>query len=98
MDLKAYLSGGHGSQSALARKVGCPSQLMWQWQAGVRQVPAERCPTIERATSAAVTCEELRADVRWHRVPDPGWPHPQGRPLIDPAPLCEPAQEVRDAA
>lgn len=25
----------------------------------------------------------MRPDVVWARVPDPGWPHPDGRPCID---------------
>lgn len=29
----------------------------------MRQVPAERCTDIERATAGAVTCEELRPDL-----------------------------------
>ena len=41
------------------------------------------CQRIELASSGAVTVEELRPDVNWHRVCDPEWPHPQGRPLVD---------------
>jgi len=33
-----------------------------------KQVPAERCPAIERATGGAVTCEELRPDVDWQFI------------------------------
>lgn len=29
------------------------------------RVPAEHCPSIERATAGAVRCEELRPDVDW---------------------------------
>ena len=73
-----------GAQSALAKALACNSQLVWQWASRVRQAPVERCPAIEQATKGAVTCEELRADVCWVRVPDTAWPwHPQGRPLID---------------
>ena len=36
-----------------------------QWQTGVRQVPAERCPQIERVTGGAIQCEDLRPDVEW---------------------------------
>ena len=36
-------------------------QVFQQW--GRSQVPAERCPDIERATNGAVTCEELRPDL-----------------------------------
>ena len=54
----------------------------------------------QRATAGKYPCEQLRHDVRWHRVPDPAWPwHPQGRPLIDVARQAggTPA-EVRHAA
>jgi DNA-binding transcriptional regulator YdaS (Cro superfamily) len=34
-----------------------------QWARGIRPIPAERCPDIERATGGAVTCEELRPDL-----------------------------------
>lgn len=36
-----------------------------QWIKGVRQLPAERCPAIERATRGEVLCEELRPDIDW---------------------------------
>ena len=93
-----------GSQSALGRAIGEPQQQIWKWlnppvnsRVPPGQVPPDRCPAIERATDGSVTCEELRPDVRWQRVPDPAWPHPDGRPCID---VAAPAvqQEVRDAA
>lgn len=90
-----------GGPTAVARMLGikAPSVIGW----GGR-VPPDRCPAIERATGGAVTCEQLRPDVVWTRVPDLAWPphgregFPQGRPCIDvaaPATLGEPA---RDAA
>ncbi|MGY4696576.1 helix-turn-helix domain-containing protein [Xylella fastidiosa subsp. sandyi] len=54
-----------GGQSALAGLLGVSSPTVNQWCNGVRPVPAERCPSIERATSGEVTCEELRPDVDW---------------------------------
>ena len=44
-------------------------QLMWQWTAGVRPVPIERCVPIERATDGAVTRRDLRPD-DWQEI----WP------------------------
>lgn len=83
MDLKTYVSE-RGRQTWLASQVEAQPQLVWQWANGVKPVPADRCPPIEVASEGAVTCEELRADVRWHRIADPDWKwHPQGRPLID---------------
>lgn len=100
MDLKTYLAEDRGAQSRLARALGCQPQLMWQWQAGRRMVPAERCPGIERESKGQVRCETLRPDVVWHRVPDPAWPwHPAGRPLIDVTRhVATTTQETRNAA
>jgi DNA-binding transcriptional regulator YdaS (Cro superfamily) len=70
-----------GGPTAVARMVGCrvPSVIEWR----KRGIPADRCPAIERATSGAVTVEVLRPDAAWSRIPDPSWPHPAGRPVID---------------
>lgn len=53
-----------GSQSELARRLGVVPQVVHNWiKRG--QVPAERCPDIERATDGRVRCEDLRPDVDW---------------------------------
>lgn len=89
----AVLLGGYG---ALAKAAGVTSPAVSQWLTRHRPLPAERCPAIERATAGRVLCEQLRPDVRWQRVPDPDWPHPEGRPCIDvAAPI--PAREVASA-
>ena len=74
-----------GFATDLAEQIGVHRVLMSQWTAdeGARNVPAEHCAALERATGGAVTCEATRPDVRWHRVPDADWPHPDGRPLIE---------------
>lgn len=54
-----------GGVSSLARLVGVSGPAVTQWTTGFRQVPAERCPLIERATQGAVRCEALRPDVDW---------------------------------
>ena len=82
MDLKQYVAE-RGRQTALAAQIKAQPQLVWQWANGVKAVPSERCGDIELASEGAVTCEELRPDVHWHRVVDGAWPHPMGRPLID---------------
>jgi DNA-binding transcriptional regulator YdaS (Cro superfamily) len=64
MNLKKYLEE-RGGGLQLARAVGVSAVIVSQWKTGARQVPAERCPAIERATDGAVTCEELRPDVDW---------------------------------
>jgi len=57
-----------GGLSALARLLGVAPPTVSQWASGVRPIPAERCPAIERATGGAVTCEELRPDVDWQFI------------------------------
>lgn len=52
-----------GSLTALSELVGQSPQVVANWR--VRQVPAEHCPAIEKATNGAVRCEELRDDVDW---------------------------------
>ena len=54
-----------GGQAALSRNLGISSPTVNQWTTGIRQIPAERCPEIEKATGGAVTCEELRPDIDW---------------------------------
>lgn len=68
---------------AAARSLGLNEQYLYQVLTGRRRAPVERYPGIERALLGAVTCEQLRPDVRWIRLPDPSWPHPSGRPAID---------------
>lgn len=65
MNLLEYVNLVRGRRSALARSIDVPAILVSQWASGQRQVPAERCPAIERATSGAVRCEDLRPDVDW---------------------------------
>lgn len=77
------LTIGPQTRARIAAAVGLHEQYLYQCFTGRRRTPPDRCPAIELATGGAVTCEQLRPDVRWVRVPDPGWPHPGGRPCID---------------
>ncbi|WP_315710006.1 helix-turn-helix domain-containing protein [Brenneria uluponensis] len=63
----AILNACHivGGQASLARSLGLSSPTINQWVMGVRPIPADRCPAIEKITAGAVTCEELRPDVDW---------------------------------
>lgn len=54
-----------GGQAEMAKRLGISSPTVNQWANGVRQVPAERCPEIEKATLGAVRCEDLRPDIDW---------------------------------
>lgn len=52
-----------GSQAALAVRLGVTKGAVSQWvTAGT---PIDRCIDIEKATSGAVRCEDLRPDVDW---------------------------------
>jgi DNA-binding transcriptional regulator YdaS (Cro superfamily) len=67
MNLDTYLEqGGSGAAALLAKHIGVHPVLVSQWRNGSRQVPAARCPDIERATGGAVRCEDLRPDVDWN--------------------------------
>lgn len=68
---------------AAARALGLNEQYLYQLLTKRRKAPLERYPAIEKALQGAATCEQLRPDVRWMRMPDPTWPHPAGRPVID---------------
>ncbi|MEN9420199.1 MAG: hypothetical protein RI988_3820 [Pseudomonadota bacterium] len=70
-----------GGTSAVARMAGVSAPTAHAYRH--RGIPPERCPAIERATHGATLCESLRPDVCWARIPDPTWPHPAGRPVID---------------
>lgn len=54
-----------GGQSSMARCLGVSSPTVNQWVKGIRQIPAERCPEIEKVTLGAVRCEDLRPDIDW---------------------------------
>lgn len=57
-----------GGQAELARLLGVTPGAINQWCNGRREVPAERCPSIERLTrekGAVVLCEQLRPDIEW---------------------------------
>lgn len=84
-----------GGQAELARRLGVTPAAVNQWCSGVRDVPAERCPEIERETRVehakdpakrVVTCEQLRPAVAWEVL----------RALPD-TPQPEPAPEARAA-
>lgn len=65
MKLLEYVNQSRGRRSAMARSIGVPAILISQWAYAQRQVPADRCPDIERMTDGAVRCEDLRPDVDW---------------------------------
>ncbi|MFV5212807.1 transcriptional regulator [Azonexus caeni] len=71
MDLHTYLESQALPAGNFAAKLKVPPSLLSQWRTGVRRVPAERCPDIERESGGIVTCEELRPDVDWAYLRQP---------------------------
>jgi DNA-binding transcriptional regulator YdaS (Cro superfamily) len=57
LDVAAALIGG---RAVLASALGVTSAAIGNWK--TRGVPVEHCIAIERASSGAVTCEQLRPD------------------------------------
>lgn len=53
-----------GGVSKLADSLGVSQSVVSNWKAR-GQIPAERCPHIEAATS--IPCEQLRPDLDWLR-------------------------------
>jgi DNA-binding transcriptional regulator YdaS (Cro superfamily) len=69
--------------SALARMAGVRPPSVMEW-IGRGRIPTDRCPALERGTEGRYTCEQMRPDISWARIPDAQWTwHPQGRPVID---------------
>ena len=69
MNLQQFIERGGVTQAQLARALGVPGQLMWQWVRRKRPVPIERCVAIEQATLGCVTRSDLRPD-DWQTI----WP------------------------
>jgi len=66
MQLQEYLDiSKRGEMARLSKAIGVAQPIVSFWVSGRRQVPAERCPEIEKLTEGKVTCEELRPDVNW---------------------------------
>ncbi|HDL1296813.1 TPA: helix-turn-helix domain-containing protein [Mannheimia haemolytica] len=66
MQLQEYIEKSKwGEISRLAKAIDVAIPIVSFWVNGKRQVPAKRCPEIEKFTEGKVTCEELRSDVDW---------------------------------
>lgn len=52
---------------ALATAMQCSLPFVRQMALGQKQVPAYRCPAVERITGGEVLCNDLRPDIEWHR-------------------------------
>jgi len=68
MDLKTYLSTTRTTQVQLAEKLGVTQPLIWQWLNGVRPIPTDRMPDIERVSGGLCGRRDLHPE--WQRI----WP------------------------
>lgn len=59
MDIATFLAE-RGAQATLAKALSVSPTFVNQWRSGSRPVPLEYCSAIERATSGAVTRQDLR--------------------------------------
>lgn len=82
MKLSHWLKEKYGRGQALAAAIGVPQSFVVKMAQGEKQVPAERCVPIERATGGAVTRKDLRPD-DWYEI----WPELSTTPQT-----TEPAQ------
>lgn len=79
------LSGAE--KQSLADRCGTTKGHLQNVSYGFKSLSEGYCAAIEAHSQGALTCEAMRPDVAWRRTEDAGWPwHPQGRPLVDPAP------------
>lgn len=82
MKLSIWLKEQYGRGKMLSAAIGVPQSFVAKMAKGEKQVPVERCVSIERATNGAVTRSDLRPD-DWQDI----WPE-----LAAPQPTTEPAQ------
>ncbi|ETD72956.1 Cro/Cl family transcriptional regulator [Pelistega indica] len=65
MTLLEFVKQKRGKIKEIAQAINIKPIAISRWALGRRQVPAERCPDIEKATNGLVRCEDLRPDVDW---------------------------------
>ena len=85
MNLAEWLARESGRMTAMAEHMGVNKTAVWGWK--VHGVPAARMRAVRDFTGGEVTLEDM--------VPDPAWPHPAGRPVID---VARPVAAVKEAA
>ena len=71
-----------GGQAVMARSLGVTPAAVNQWCKGLRAVPAERCPAIQRLTHGRITCKQLRPDVDWEGALVDGEPPGDAAPVV----------------
>lgn len=85
MDFPTWLDAERGRLTAVARRFGKSQSAVSQWR--TNGVPPRLMRAVHELTRGDVTLEEM--------LPDPAWPHPQGRPLLD---VAAAVKESSDAA
>lgn len=87
MDMKTYLRslGTEDERASFALRCGTTlGHLRNCIYVEGKRIALSTCAAVEMESGGKVTCEELRADMAWARIPDAAWPwHPAGRPLLD---------------
>lgn len=73
MTLIDWLDAAPGRLTALAQHFGLTQSAVSQWR--TNGVPLGRMKAVRELTGGDVSLDEM--------VPDPAWPHPDGRPAID---------------
>lgn len=73
MKLSDWLDADRGRLTALAAHFSLTQSAVSQWRQN--GVPPGRMKAVRDFTGGAVTLDDM--------LPDPTWPHPQGRPCID---------------
>jgi len=75
-----------GSQAKLAAAIDTSPQEVSGWISDdavrKRPIPVERAIHMEKLYSIQV--ERFSPTTIWTRIPDADWPHPKGRPVVDP--------------
>lgn len=94
MQLDAYFSRPDAlTYKEVARRIAAPDAAQvrqWAHKYAGRKASPKYAAAIERELYPHVTCEEVRDDLPWSRIPDPEWPNPKGRPVVDP---CAPVKK-----
>lgn len=98
MDLKSFYSPlSTDERDAFAKACQTTRGVIQNVMYGVRPCSSDLAVQIERHSQGRVPVEESPCNSKWVRVPDPDWPHPQGKPLEDHAPQVEQTQSEQGA-
>lgn len=84
-DVLRSVAQRRGGLSALAKDLKLPGirpvGTVWAW-IDRNHTPPEHAAEIEKMEGGKVTVEQLTRGVRWKRMANPDWPHPDGEPVV----------------